>query len=81
MKQENWQRVEELFHSALERTPDARQSFLDGVCGIDSKLRRQVELLLAQEAQAGSFMEVPLMVKKLVVPIALRTNLTSSAGS
>ena len=58
MKQENWQRVEELFHSALERTPDARQSFLDGVCGIDTKLRRQVELLLEQEAQAGSFMEV-----------------------
>src|SRR6202158_2243080 len=59
MEQELWQKVEELFHAALERTPDARQAFLDGNCGVDTDLRRQVELLLAKEAQAGSFLEVP----------------------
>ncbi len=58
MEQELWQKVEELFHAALERTPDARQTFLDGNCGVDTDLRRQVELLLATEAQAGSFLEV-----------------------
>ena len=59
MKQELWRRVEELFHAALERTPGERQAFLDGTCGTDRELRRQVELLLAQGEQAGSFLEVP----------------------
>src|ERR1700730_2932808 len=59
MEQELWRRVEELFHAALERTPAARQTFLDGICGADTDLRRQVELLLAKEEQAGSFLEVP----------------------
>jgi serine/threonine protein kinase len=59
MKQELWRRVEELFHAALERTPVERQAFLDGICGADTDLRRQVELLLAKGEQAGSFLEVP----------------------
>ena len=40
-------------------TPDARQTFLDGTCNGDTDLRRQVELLLAKEKQAGSFLERP----------------------
>ncbi len=59
MQQEVWRRVEELFHAALERTPDTRQTFLDGMCGADTALRQQVEILLANEEQAGSFLEVP----------------------
>ena len=35
------------------------KTFLDGNCGGDTDLRRQVELLLAKEEQAGSFLEVP----------------------
>jgi AcrR family transcriptional regulator len=42
MEQELWRKVEELFHAALERTPDARQTFLDGTCNGDIDLRRQV---------------------------------------
>jgi hypothetical protein len=56
-KQELWRKVEELFHAALERTPETRRTFLDGMCGADNALRRQVELLLAKEEQAGSFLE------------------------
>ena len=59
MKQELWRKIEELFHEALERAPDARQAYLDGVCGTDIELQQQVELLLAKEAQAGSFLDVP----------------------
>ena len=29
MDQERWRRVEELFHAALEREPEARQAFLE----------------------------------------------------
>jgi TolB-like protein/Tfp pilus assembly protein PilF/predicted Ser/Thr protein kinase len=59
MNKELWQKAEELFHAALERTPASRQSFLEATCGADAELRQQVELLLAQEQQAGSFLEVP----------------------
>jgi hypothetical protein len=59
MEQERWRKVEELFHAALERRPDARQTFLDGTCNADIDLRRQVDLLLAKEKLAGSFLERP----------------------
>jgi hypothetical protein len=61
MDQERWRGVEGLFHAALERRPEARQAFLDGACGGDSDLRRQVELLLAKDQEAGSFLERPAM--------------------
>jgi hypothetical protein len=59
LEQELWHKVEELFHAALERAPEAQQTFLGGTCSGDIDLRRQVELLLAKEEQAGSFLEVP----------------------
>jgi len=58
MTPERWIRVEELFHAALERSPEEQQAFLDDACGDDVALRRDVELLLAREHQAGSFLEV-----------------------
>jgi hypothetical protein len=57
MNPELWRKVEELFRAALERAPEARQTFLDRKCGGD--LRQEVELLLAKEKQAGSFLEIP----------------------
>jgi eukaryotic-like serine/threonine-protein kinase len=58
MNQELWRRVEEIFHAALERAPEARAAFLDGACSEDADLRRQVELLLVKQEQAGSFLEI-----------------------
>jgi len=59
MDQERWRRVEELFHAALERVPEGRQTFLSEACKEDPGVLRQVELLLAKEEQAGSFLERP----------------------
>jgi serine/threonine protein kinase len=59
MNQEVWRKVEELFHAALECAPEARRIFLDRACSGDTDLRQQVEQLLAKDAQAGSFLEVP----------------------
>ena len=61
MNQERWRRVEDLFHSASERSPEARQSFLDSACEGDADLRLQVEFFLSEEERAGSFLEVPAM--------------------
>src|SRR5579863_9396802 len=67
MSQERWRKVEALFHAALERAPEVRPAFLDAACSGDTDLRRQVELLLAKEEQAGSFLEIPAVVEDLTV--------------
>ena len=54
MKPERWRQVDQLFHSALEREPEERAAFLDQACGGDAELRREVESLLAAEAEAES---------------------------
>ena len=59
MKKELWQRAEELFHAALERRAETRRAFLDGACGEDIELRRQVEILISKDAQAGNFLRKP----------------------
>ncbi len=46
MSPERWQRVEEVYHSALERAPGQRAAFLAEICGSDDELRREVESLL-----------------------------------
>ncbi|SPF54718.1 Serine/threonine protein kinase (fragment) [Candidatus Sulfopaludibacter sp. SbA4] len=73
MDQERWQRVEDLFHAALERTPERRRVFLDDACGGDTGLRQQVELLLAKEEEAGSFLESPAMRDVTVTQTAAET--------
>ena len=59
MDQERWRKVQGLFHAALGLQTEARQGFLEAACGGDIELQRQVELLLAREAEAGSFLETP----------------------
>jgi hypothetical protein len=61
MDAERWRRVQELFHSALDREPQERQVFPDVSCSGDIDLRREVELLLAKEQEAESFLETPVM--------------------
>src|ERR1051325_11333801 len=57
MKPELWHRAEELFHAALEQSPEARRTFLDGTCGQDTELRELVDLLVSAEGNAGSFLD------------------------
>ncbi|HZS53343.1 MAG TPA: protein kinase [Bryobacteraceae bacterium] len=56
----DFQRVEEIFHAALECEPDQLDAFLNDRCGGDESLRREVEALLALHRQAGSFIEAPI---------------------
>ena len=59
MDHERWRRVQGLFHAALGLEPEARQGFLGVACGGDIDLQREVELLLAREDKAASFLETP----------------------
>ena len=68
MKKDLWQRAEELFHTALGHSPEARRAFLDKACGEDTELRRQVETLLSRNEQAGSFSEKPPLADAAAAP-------------
>ena len=46
MKAERWQKLDELFHAALEHDPASRAAFLDEACAGDESLRKQVAVLL-----------------------------------
>ena len=54
MSPERWQKIEQLYHTALEREPGERNAFLDEACQGDVELRREVEALLAQEGSRPS---------------------------
>ena len=59
MDAERWQRIEQLYHSARERAPQARAAWLAEACAADEPLRAEVEAMLAADEQAGSFMAAP----------------------
>ncbi len=59
MTPERLKRVEEVYHSALERPQGERTVYLQEICAGDEALRREVESLLAQHEEGGSFIERP----------------------
>jgi hypothetical protein len=60
VSQENWKRVEEVYHEALEHRPESRAAFVIAACGGDSSLRREVESLLAADG-ADALVDQPAM--------------------
>lgn len=63
MADENWQKIREIFDSALSRQPEERQKYITEVCGTDYKLLSEVESLLASLDSADSFLEQPAVTK------------------
>src|ERR1700731_2008384 len=59
MKAERGERVNDLFHSAVEPAPEERAAFLDAACHGDEGLFREVESLLASYERAENFIESP----------------------
>jgi hypothetical protein len=59
MADAQWQKVREIFDSALRRRPDERRRFVNEVCGEDKTLLAEVESLLSSHDGAESFMETP----------------------
>lgn len=44
---ERWDRIKDIFESALSRTGGERRAYLEGACGTDAEMLREVESLLA----------------------------------
>lgn len=55
MQSERWRTCTEIFHAALERSPNERSTFLAESCAGDDVLRQQVEKLLHYHEEAGDF--------------------------
>ena len=56
---ERWQRIEQLYHSALGRAPGERAAYLAAECAGDEELRREVESLISNGQEGGAFLERP----------------------
>jgi serine/threonine protein kinase len=63
MPDEKWQKVREVFDSALRRKPEERRKFVREACGGDEILEAEVESLLASHDSADSFLETPAVAR------------------
>jgi Tol biopolymer transport system component len=62
MTPERWKRLEELYHAALARVPDARPAFLAEACPDDQALRREIESLLRETISDDGFLDDPVAI-------------------
>ena len=61
MKSDRWQKIDEIFHAALQQKPEDREAFIEDACGGDGELRREVRSLVSVERAADNFLEEPAM--------------------
>jgi len=59
MTPDRYRQLGQLFHAALELESGERAAFLEGACGDDQELRREVESLIAAHQQAGNYFASP----------------------
>ncbi len=69
MNPERWQKVESIFHKALDADSGHRASVLEDSCAGDESLRREVESLLTQHENAGEFIERPAFASPRDAPL------------
>jgi serine/threonine protein kinase len=61
MDADRWQKIEQLYHAALEHDAGERRAFLQQACAGDKELRREIESLLACQNDAKGFLDEPAM--------------------
>src|SRR6266851_5319779 len=69
MKPDRWNKIESIFHKALDAEEGRRGAVLEESCAGDEDLRREVESLLAHHNEAGSFIETPAFVDAGASPL------------
>jgi eukaryotic-like serine/threonine-protein kinase len=57
MDASKWQRIQDLFHQALERPQEERGDFVHSACGDDQEIEADVLALLEEDAAADSFLD------------------------
>jgi hypothetical protein len=56
---ERWEKIERLYHAARELAREQQARFVDEACRSDPEMRRQVDRLLEQNREEGSFLNTP----------------------
>src|SRR6266851_4023478 len=59
MSPERWRRIEQVYHSALEKDADQWGDYLLEACGGDEDLREQIDSLLQQKTASGNLLNRP----------------------
>src|SRR5690242_20524321 len=59
MTPEEWQRVKDVLHEAMDIPRAERSAFVEHACGADTTLRVEVESLLTSYEEADNFIEQP----------------------
>ena len=59
MNNDQWEKIERVYHASLEKDANERAAFLIQACAGDDALRYEVESLLACEPHAQNFIETP----------------------
>jgi hypothetical protein len=59
MDRKRWERVEVVYHAALERSVEERAAFLAEACAGDAALKREVQALLEAPATAEGLFAAP----------------------
>ena len=59
MDSERWRRLEELYHSALDREPGERAGFLSEACAGDEELHQEIRSLLEHERAPNALVDRP----------------------
>src|SRR5436190_2099213 len=75
MTPDRWRKIEEIYHSALQREESERIAFLNQACAGDDALRREVESLLACEGEPEQ------LVEKLAHEMAAKVNAANPVPS
>ena len=68
MTPERWQRIQALFHEALELAPERRAAFLEAQCAGDAALREEVASLLSADADAPPILDTALEELACLLP-------------
>jgi eukaryotic-like serine/threonine-protein kinase len=71
MTDDQWRRVQSLYHAALEREPSQRTAFLQDVCQSDDEVRHEVQSLLGYEGREHEILDRAAGVRA-AGPMALR---------
>jgi eukaryotic-like serine/threonine-protein kinase len=83
MEPERWQRIESIYHAALDQDPSHRAEFVEQACGGDEPLRQEVESLLAESDDEEGFLEAPALhvAARVLASSAAAAGETTVAGS
>jgi tetratricopeptide (TPR) repeat protein len=59
MATERWEKLERLYHSAMEQESSQRKAFISQACAGDESLEREIVSLIKQEESTANFLEEP----------------------